>query len=94
MILKEAYEATNLPFFHVRFEVIENSYAVYINGFKVQEEINFFYETYNNEKYSLNNIALHGVNYGLEDGTAGTSESTYNPYRLTYLNPIVRDLNV
>lgn len=92
MTLREAYEATNLPFFHVRFEVIGNSYSVYINGFKVEYLENFLYEDYTNQKYTIDNICLHGVNYGLKDGTAGTAESEYDPYRLTYLNPIVREI--
>lgn len=93
MTLKEAYEATNLPFFHVRFVVIENSYSIYINGFEIQREEDAFYDTYTNQKYAINNFALHGVNYGRQDGTAGTgAEGDYDPYRLTYLNPIVREI--
>lgn len=92
MTLREAYEATNLPFFHVRFVVIENSYSVYINGFEVQHEDNFFFKEYDGQKYSINDINLHGVNYGLHDGSAGDGSSVYEPYRLTYLNPIVREI--
>lgn len=93
MTLREAYEATNLPFFHVRFAVDGNSYSIYINAFEVQHEDNAFYSgAYEGGKYFINNMALHGVNYGKKDGTAGTSAEDYDPYRLTYLNPIVREI--
>ncbi|HZJ89941.1 MAG TPA: hypothetical protein VFD05_04675 [Bacilli bacterium] len=90
--LREAYEATNLPFFNVRFEIIENSYAIYINGFKVHYVEDFMFNTYEGQKYIIDSIELQGVNYGLKDGSGGTSESEYEPYRLTYFNPIVREI--
>ncbi|MFA5687094.1 MAG: hypothetical protein WCZ47_02610 [Bacilli bacterium] len=93
MTLRAAYAQTTLPFFNVRFLVDGNSYSVYINGLEVLHEEDAFYDNYDGEKYTIDNMALHGVNYGLKDGTAGDASSEYDPYRLTYLNPVVRDLS-
>ena len=94
--LREAYEAINLPFFNVRFVVNLNSYSVYINNFKVYEELNAFYKVYTNQTYCLESFELQAVNYGDGIDTDGEGPDTIATplpsYFVAYTNPIVRQV--
>ncbi|MFA5236039.1 MAG: hypothetical protein WC399_04290 [Bacilli bacterium] len=98
MTLRQAYQATDLPIFNVRFVVDDNDYDLYINGFHVYHEDEAFYleENYLGQEYSLETIEFHGVNYGDgidSDGEGPDTIATPLPgYMVTYTNPIIREI--
>ncbi len=83
--LREAYEANNLPFFNIVFQIDGNSYSLFINGFEVYNEPNYFFDTYVDQQYSILQIHLQAVNYGTNDPLG----QPLAPYYYGFTNPIV-----
>jgi len=84
MTLREAYEAINLPFFNVTYEISGNTYKVFINGFYVYTDT--ILETYTDETFALETFELQAVNYGNEDGSPKAG------YNVTYSNPVIKTI--
>ncbi len=83
--LREAFEAYNLPFFNIVFHIQGNAYTLFINGFEVYHEPNYFYEVYTDQQYSIKQIHFQAVNYG-DDNPLGNPLS---PYYYGFTNPTV-----
>lgn len=89
--LRDAYEEINLPFFNIRFVIEGNSYKLFINDFMIFSNDNYFFETYTNQQYTIQQIHLQAVNYGHQ----GDSEAIppielgdpLDPYFYGYTNP-------
>lgn len=64
--LRDAYESNSLPFFNINFIIQGNSYQLIINNHLVFSSDNYFYETYTNQQYTIQQIHLQAVNYGSE----------------------------
>ena len=82
--LREAYEAINLPFFNVVFQISGNTYKIFINGFWVYTDT--ILTTYTDETFSLETFELQAVNYGYADGSPKAG------YAVTYSNPVVKTI--
>lgn len=82
--LREAYEAINLPFFNVVFQISGNTYKIFINGFWVYTDT--ILATYTDETFSLETFELQAVNYGYADGSPKAG------YAVTYSNPVVKTI--
>jgi hypothetical protein len=86
--LKDAYEATPLPFFNIVIEVMGNNYSISINNFTIQLEENAFYEVYTGQEVRIESIYLFGVNYGDTDG------NPLDMYSFGFTNPIIKKIEI
>ncbi|MGI6714111.1 MAG: hypothetical protein ACOX3K_03580 [Bacilli bacterium] len=82
--LRAAYEAINLPFFNVTFQISGNTYKIFINGFWVYTDT--ILSTYTDEAFGIETFDLQAVNYGNADGSPKAG------YAVTYSNPVVKTI--
>ena len=72
--LREAYETYTLPFWHVEFQVKNNTYKIFINGFCVEEDEIFLGPKYvPGEALYVRRMDFHLVNYGTAPDTPDES---------------------
>ena len=73
--LREAYETYTLPFWHVEFQVKNNTYKIFINGFCVEEYDGIFDESnyVPGEALYVRRMDFHLVNYGIAKDTPAES---------------------
>ncbi len=89
--LKDAYASNHLPFFNISFVIEGNSYKLIINDFMIYNSDAYFYETYTDQQYTIQQIHLQAVNYGHqgdpEADPAIALGQPLDPYFYGFTNP-------
>ena len=86
--LRQAYETFTLPFWHVEFQVKNNSYRILINGFCIEEYDGIFEDTnyVPGEALYVRRMDFHVVNYGTDLDTPDASYSgTFTTPRISVI---------